>query len=560
MNNLASLLKTDGIHLAVLLFLCASIILIPYAAHGFPTGPDMVQHFRFALVYREALANGDFFPGWTLDNLGLGNLGVRFYPPLVYYVAAAFHLLTGQWNTALLATFVGWLFLGGAGVYLFVRQWTTPSWALFAAALYAWMPYHLNQIFQQFLYGEFAAAGILPFCFLFLTKSLRSRKWADAAVFSFFFALLILTHLPSTITGTISLAIYGACLIDRRHFAKQFLQTSAALILSFALTSFYWIKVVAERAWLAHNDERFHAGYFGFAQWLFPLTIIPRVLYQSVIASFLMDTMILMTAAILFPALIFLWVNRRAAKDFEYRAVAGLAITALAGFFMLSRPSYYLWEFLPVLQRIQFPFRWLTVLSFLAVVAGILSLSQLMSRFRHRTRAAAYAVVALLVVMMLFNVSQIIMTSTTMSGKQLDATIAGLAETPSLSAWWTVWADERAFQAPGGVSAPGSEIVFETWSAETREFTVFGEQPATLRIATFYYPYWKATVNGVAVEISKAEYGLMALDVPAGEARVRLALCRPAAEQIARFISLIGWLLLIIWSIVYRFKARPDAI
>lgn len=519
----------------------------------------MPQHFRFAITYHDALSAGNFSPGWTLDNLGFGNLGVRFYPPLMYYVAAGFYFLIGQWEPAFLATFVGWLFLGCAGVYLFVRQWTTPAWALFAGFLYACMPYHLYQIFQQFLYGEFAAAGIFPFCFLFLTKSLRSQKWTDAAFFSFFFALLILTHLPSTIICSVSLFIYGVCLIDRQRFAKQFFQSSASLIFSSALTSFYWIKVVSERQWLAHNDERFFTGYFSFAEYLFPLIIIPRVLYQSVVAAFLKDVMILLTASILLPALILLFVNRKAEKSYDHRTILGLTVTAIAGFFMLSRLSYYFWEYLPILQRIQFPFRWLGVLSFLTVVAGVLSLSLLSFFFKNRRRMIVYPVVILLVVMLLFNFTQIIMTATTISSKEFDAAKTELSVTPSLSAWWTVWANEKALQSSGKVIAPDREVELKTWSPELREFTVYNGHPATVKIATFYYPFWKATINGVPVEISKEENGLMELDVPPEEANVRLSFTRPAAENIARFISLIAWALFIAWSVFYISKLKLNS-
>jgi uncharacterized membrane protein len=548
------------VRLAILLLICAGIILIPFYTSGFAIGPDMVQHFRFAITYRDAFAAGDFFPGWSLDNFGFGSLGVRVYPPLLYYVAAAFYFLTGHWNTAFLAAFVGFLFLGSAGVYLFVRRSTNRNWALFAGALYAVMPYHLNQVFQQALYGEFAAAGILPFCFLFLTKSLRFRKWTDTLLFSFFFALLILTHLPSTIICSLSLAIYGACLIDRRHLARQFLQTSAALILSVALTAFYWVKVVAEREWVAHNSERFYTGYFSFAKWLFPSVLIPRELYQSFVTAVLIDTMILLTAAVLIPAVIFLFVKRKSEKSFEHRTILGLSITALAGFFLMSQLSYPLWKYLPVLQRVQFPFRWLTVFAFLTVASGALALSLLSSVFENRARMTTYPVVAFLLVMMLFNVSQIVMTSETVNDKQFEATVAELARTPGLSAWWTIWADEKAFQNSEKVTAPGRTVEVMTWSPERREFTVFEGRPTTVRISTFYYPYWKASVNGVPVEISKGENGVIELDAPPEKADIQVAFALPTSERIARFISLIGWLFLIVWTVVSKSKAKANRV
>jgi uncharacterized membrane protein len=197
-------------------------IIVPFALLGFPGSTnDFEQHFLFAKTFHDAILTGDFFPGWSADNIGFGSVGIRFYPPLMYYLLAITQLLTSSWYDTFWINLFGWMFLGCAGVYWLAKEWLPPFPAMLAGMLYAFMPYHLTQIYQYFLYAEFGACGILPFCFLFITRICRRGKWIDCLLFALSYSLLILTHIPSTIIATLSLTVYVLVLIDRRQFKKN---------------------------------------------------------------------------------------------------------------------------------------------------------------------------------------------------------------------------------------------------------------------------------------------------------------------------------------------------
>ena len=63
--------------------------------------------------------------------------------------------------------------------------------SLFGAAVYTIAPYHVNQIYNAFTYAEFAAAGVLPFCFLFAERICKRRDWISSVGFAISFALLL---------------------------------------------------------------------------------------------------------------------------------------------------------------------------------------------------------------------------------------------------------------------------------------------------------------------------------------------------------------------------------
>ena len=84
----------------ILIILVASVIItLPIALLGVPKGNDLPQHFQFAVVFRDSLSHGAPFPSWSANvNSGYGDVGVRFYPPLAYYLLVLFYGVFGMWR------------------------------------------------------------------------------------------------------------------------------------------------------------------------------------------------------------------------------------------------------------------------------------------------------------------------------------------------------------------------------------------------------------------------------------------------------------------------------
>ena len=99
----------------MMLIVGASIVVsIPIFLNGVPNGNDMPQHFQFAQTYREGLLSGQIYPSWAgSTNYGFGDVGIRFYPPIAYYVMVGFQLLSGDWFTASALSFWFFFFIGG---------------------------------------------------------------------------------------------------------------------------------------------------------------------------------------------------------------------------------------------------------------------------------------------------------------------------------------------------------------------------------------------------------------------------------------------------------------
>ena len=545
---------------AIIVLFCFLSFALPLLMYGLPSGFDMLTDIQFATAFQDVISSGHVFPSWANDNFGYGSVGIRFYPPLSFILLAVTHLITNDWFTTFVTNAFLWMLVGSVGMYFFVKEWGTPMQGLLAAILYAVVPQHLAEIFQFFMFGEFAAWAVLPFCFLFVTRICRGGTWIDTALFALFYSLLILIHLPTTIIVSLCLPIYVLFLIDWHNFKRIFIQLLSAIALTLLATSFRWVMLVSELNWLAHNgQEHYASGYYDFSLWLFPNVLASRSLFVYVMTSWLFDIAIVLTVALTIPALICLLRGYAGRNNSVQRVLIASLVTALFAFFMLSRPSYYLWSNITFLQKLQFPWRWLSILSMLCVVLFTLSVPHLMSRFRKFERFVAYPALALVVAIMLFDITQIIIPSAPVPSAEMAQIEERLTTQPIWKGWWPIWAKEKAFDNTERVIAASRKVDITNWTPESKEFVVQPGQPVSVGVQTFYYPRWKATVNGRASEIGMDENGAITIPVSGEVSRVHLYFEEPLIIKGSYVVSSVIWLLgFCLMYVIYGRKYIPS--
>src|SRR3954468_20960354 len=148
LNRFLELFNKNSFNIAIIFFVSiASVIFI--FIEGIPlVTDDAVPHFQFALTYYNSINAGVFYPSWaSYTNFGWGDVSVRFYPPLSYYVLAGFRWLAGNWFDAACLNFSFWFFISGLGIYLWAKEWFSNRAALVAASAYILMPFHVNELY-----------------------------------------------------------------------------------------------------------------------------------------------------------------------------------------------------------------------------------------------------------------------------------------------------------------------------------------------------------------------------------------------------------------------------
>ena len=551
-----NLFQDDKVNL-LMLTIAALIVILPIFLRGIPDGYDLPHHLQCAETFVEAFKNGEFYPSWSLSrNYGYGGLELRMYPPISHYVLALFKLATGNWQLAVFASYSFWCILGCLGIYFWSREFVAPPAALFAAVLFAIIPYRINEIYQTFLYAEFAGGSILPFCFAFLTRILKPaseppgrRRFLslDTLGLTVALAALILTHLPLTLIGIIGLGVYFLSQ-TRWSFPKSLndaVQISIAGILSLAATSFFWMKVVQERFMMAKTSvyEEVVINYdFNFL--LTFLQTYDGVSYEVSFIPFFYDLVLLLTVLSVLPmALIGLSKEYNAEKS----VWRGVWLTFVFSIFIATVLSKPLWDHLPLLFEVQFPWRWLNIVSVLAPIlaAGGFSTCRQWSK-NEKQRSSSILIFGLILVSLTLSLSWAVSTGKYIAPDHSEAHAAKAITEEGFKFWWPIWTRENFNQISSEkVLAPGRQITVTEWTALDRRFSIEAGAPQNVRVALFYHPNWRVFIDHQPVPANPDSTGAITFAVPAEKSDITIQFTETNEVLAGRKISMAAWTVLV---------------
>ena len=527
--------RIDHDYVAILLLLVFSAVLFaPAAFHGIPENYDFGQHLRFARTWHDALASGVYIPSWgSADNAGLGSAGIRFYPPATHAVMGAVQFITGSWYDTIWVTMLAWMWIGSIGVYKLAREWSSRPIALGSALLYVIVPYHLLQVFQAFLLAEFTAAAILPFCFLYAHRLVTKGGAVNIFLFFAAYSALVLSHIPTTIIGTLSVAVFVLGFLSAENFLRIVLRFASAFAMSLAATAFFWVRMVSELSWVKHNTPEFYmSGPYNYSVYFFPMIYSAGEVYWARFL-WLFDITILATFALCIPALI---VVLKKKFDAPRHLLSLIAVAAVA-LFMMSAASSPVWDSISFVQKLQFPYRWLAPASLAAALLFPLGAAAFIENRTVITRSFAYSLASALVFVIVLDVSQIVIPSAPVPRAEIAREIEKLDKEPACDCWWPVWASRDVMKHTERISSGDREFTISKWEATSREFTVNAGAAEKVRIGTFFYPHWKATVNGSPAEVTSDPNGLIEIPIPADFSDVTLEFREPGIVIASRYFS-----------------------
>jgi uncharacterized membrane protein len=541
--KIGSKIRTSVCLLTILLV--SFLIILPILLNGIPYGNDLKQHYQFAASIEDALKTGDFFPNWAQnENNGYGGVGLRFYPPIAYYVLTFGKILTGNWYDGSVLAFTFWMFLGGIGIFFWSKEFFSERASLVAAVTYIFVPYHAVELYSSFTYAEFAASGVLPFCFLFVTRICKIPKPLDVLLLALSFAILILTHLPLTLIGSIALAIF---VISSAGFnIKKIFYCGLSAVIGLILTSFHWLRIVTEMSWINHSSDTYSSS--GTANYDFHEHFLLSFPYLNGLDAdkntlWFIDLCLAITLLICIPSgIIFYKVAETRLRKVMIPIFAVFSVALL----MMTKLSLPIWESVSILQKVQFPWRWFSVVSVFAVIFVAAGFEMSLNLLKTTKRSQAFLVFICLIFGIIFTSSQIIRQYTALDRIAFADIIEYVSTAENCDCWLPVWAGKSFAVGSEKVIAEGREVKYVSWSRLEKTIEVSAGEPTDTRFSVLYYPHWKATVNEKSVEVLKTNDG--AIYIPTGEsaAIIKLELVEPELLTIAILVSKVAWILLIL--------------
>ncbi|MGB2589333.1 MAG: hypothetical protein WBG02_14495 [Candidatus Acidiferrum sp.] len=542
---------------AILISILISLAIVsPSFWRGNATGHDFLFHVSSWLDVAGQWKQGILFPRWTeWANYGYGEPRFIFYPPFSWLLGGALGLIF-PWNAvpvifiALVQTF------SGLSAFALARRILPKRAALFCVACYVANPYALVIVYIRSDFAELLANAFFPLLFLLVLEicgllEAAPPAWWNArrtiVAFSAVLAGIWLSNAPAGVIACYSSAALFAFTALRRKSWEPLIRGAAGLALGLGLTGFYLLPAAYEQRWV-NIAQALSPGLLPSENFLYTAINDPEHTLFNWIASSIAILLMVPTGLAALRAHREGSDSTGALKKNVWQILALLA--ALATFFMM-RFTLILWEFLPKLRYVQFPWRWMAIL---AVPFAVL-LGSAMAKKRSGwiwvvvTFALVGAVGAGLVQQGWWNNGDIsFLRSVIAQGVGFD----GTDEYDPAGDDHTNVPEKHApeVQVMDTDSTPGpntpAHVRVDHWSPEEMEVTVTTRDPFALGLRLLNYPAWQVKVNGaVATPLHGEDFNQMLVPLQSGESHIRVRLRRTwdrTAGGILSFVSLLaGW-------------------
>ena len=416
-------------------------------------------------------------------------------------------------------------------MYLWASALTDRSYAVMAALIYMLSPFHANEMYQEGMYPQYAAASALPFVFAFTERIIAHRRWRDAGGLGISYGMLILLHLPLALLGSVAIGLY-ACIRLAQTFSKRSLyQLAAGIASGLALSCCYWLPMLFELKWKSPSGS-------GQAEWFdyqknFIFRHSPNPMGDYWIPIITTATLLMAT-----PALV-LCLRRR-------RLALAPALGALLTFLMATSLSKPIWDALPALQETQFPWRWLTITSASLAILVAISLPEVIQMWRTRLRPLSLVLLGVTVIALSFTILQVIRGATFMNHSAFNQMVASLQGSETNKDFLPVWVSEKPRTMDQPVETSGREVHVTEWSMKQKEFQVDAGVPIEARLRILYYPYWKATSEGKQLTTTPASDGALLVSIPQTTTQVKVNFVEPVSSYVAGALSILGLMAIVV--------------
>ncbi|MEO5331061.1 MAG: hypothetical protein H7839_03495 [Magnetococcus sp. YQC-5] len=530
----------------VLIGLMAVITLI-----GLPllmTGPQSGHSFFFNLSwtkgFAETFAEGIFYPRW-LPHLHqeAGSPVFFFYAPFPFYLSTLGHVFCPDCTIDQHMGFGMWfmMLLAGVAFYTFARQLVGHLTALSSAFLYTILPYHFYfDLLQRQALGETSVYIFMPLALLSVKR--LSDGWHWVAGVALAFAMALFSHLPGTLLFSPFLLLYAVVIAYRTpHWRSILVRFAIGIILGMALSGIYLIPALTLQEHI-NSQVWWDQEYNAFMKWF----VMGSVDAKN--PQFLQEMKDLLCGVTIMAGLLFLTAGK------NQRAQTPWLIFLVGSWFLMTPLSFWLWKWVPVLQKVQFPFRAAIIFDLAIALIAMQALGEISREFPNRSAVA----MGIFVVLCLGSIHLIHheyehhqrLVSDSYYQERKNRAIAlgwdGLEYFPAAVKDYPM--AEQYSPVMVRIDKKGSYSV-EEWRSRRIILHMTLQETSKVIIHQFYFPGWQAQMveSMQIVPLQANPEGLLELNAPAGHYSLQLTLETLPAERVGAIMSFVALICMLLF-------------
>lgn len=575
----------------------ATLLLVSFLAAGPLWGPGLLNtrgggDSPFLLLRTHQLAanlQAGVFPArWMPDAAyGFGYPFFSYYASLPYYLASGAHVFGLDILTAIKLTQTMLAAAAALSMYGWAqRVLDRRAGAWLAAVAYTFAPFHLVNLYVRGdSLSEFAAFAFYPLVLWALDWLASDPSLRRALVPALAYGSLVITHNASALIFSPFILLYVLLKIvqatlfaedrPRREVITRLLLLLLPLPLGLLLSAWFWLPALAETSSVQLTAQT--TGYFFYGNHFRGSNLVQRGLVfdyatgrsaGSPFAMGLVQSLLTLAGIIVLSTV---WLRSRGITGRKDQTEPGsgrpgsgvrfpvlmFALVALILSTWLITPlSKSLWDHLPLLPMVQFPWRFLSIQAFFAALVIGAVIAPIADRRTALSWVSAIVLGTVTGAVALYGLQpeylQIRASEVTAERLQLYELFTGNIGSTIRHEYLPRWVKPRPYIGPQQL-APDTPpraipISGELLKAErlSRRPTarvwrvVTGGEGSEVAFPLYYWPGWFAKVDGARVKAQPASgSGYLSLDIPEGAHTVEIRLGRTPIRLASEVVSLI---------------------
>lgn len=535
-----------------------TLLSIPSFARMFRFGTFSMHDFHIFRLFEFDKCIRDFvFPcRWAPDSaLGYGEPVFNFYPQLPYWIGEPFVLLGLSIVSSNKISFALSLILSSLAMYILARHlWKNNLGAVISSILYIYAPYRAVDVWVRGALPESLAFIFYPLIIYFFELFLETKRRKYLVLLSLSLSSLFLTHNVSFIMFFIFLIPWGLLRIWQTKAFAQIPRLFLAGILFLTTSAFQLLPVITEMKYVTIGQTL--EGYYNFRAHFVSLKQLFISRHWGYGASVWgdQDNLNLSIGHLhwILGLIIILLLVKLKNKEIQTQVFAVFLIGIMALFLTHTR-SAPIWETVKILERLQFPWRFLSIGVFSFSLLGGFIVSLLPKLSWGLAIAVFTASLALYLPFYKEDIWLPISDEEYFIGGRWDEQRAS-----AIHDFWPKYADSIPDKpAPSYPVVISGSAVIDRYQplSHSQSFRAQVSKNATVILPATYFPGWRTYFNGrLLSEISyETSLGQIAIPLPPGNHEIKVKFQDTPVRLFGNWLSLLS----VIASLFLIFQNYP---
>lgn len=549
-------IKSRSFFPLLLLFALSLLPLLNLLTPGLPITHDGIDHVARIANFYKNLEEGVLIPRWAANlNWGFGHPILMFLYPLPSYTTSLFHFLGFSLVDSLKLFFAVSYILSGLFMFMWLKEFLDERSAFLGSVLYLFAPYRFVDLYVRGAIGEHAAFVFLPLVLYTLYKLSKAPNKQWVMLSSLSFAGLILSHNAISLIFIPFILFYIFYLFWEHKSKAKFIISGFSLFLGLLFSFFFWFPAFAEGKYTLRDIVT--SGEYS-SRFVDPQSLLYGLWNFGISGQFSVQIGIIHILLVLL-ATIFV-IKQVLKKDKQDLLLLGSFIFLAFSIFLMIGESKFVWDKVTTLQKLQFPWRFLSIVVFLTSLIGAVFVSKIILKNSSKKNF----VVGILIFATVFLTKDFWHAKEykTMADSNFETIYNSTTDTGESAPIWSVRFMEKKPKAE--IELIDGLAQFKKISRKTTEhrYLVKVGKPSRIRENTLYFPGWKVYDNGKEVENVEFQdpknRGLITFYLDSGVHNLELKFEETKLRQFANLVSGLSIFSVVLIFLILKIKHEKN--